>query len=263
CTTCPEGSYCLEGATQPTPCPDALWPSGCDADPICDQCATDGLSDWQPGRATFYGGNPDGNACRWAAADETPNYGTFYAAAGADAWASGFGCGDVYEVVCTGPYVPTSPVVGTCAAISGVRVVVVDQCPECASNHLDLVTEPFAALWDGEAGVVGQLAIELRRVEGDFGVPASVDMASGSSPFWFGFTLRYSNRRVLDIEWQHANDSTWRTARLEQSGLWVAENLEDVALPVSLRLTNEDGDVVVATNAILSWQGVHGLGVNF
>ncbi|MEO0602700.1 MAG: RlpA-like double-psi beta-barrel domain-containing protein, partial [Myxococcota bacterium] len=182
---------------------------------------------------------------------------------GADAWASSLGCGDVYEVACTGPYDPNAPVNGTCAAISGIRVVVVDQCPECASTHLDLFVEPFEALWDGQSGAVGQLAIELRRVKGDYGVPASVDMASGSSMFWFAFTLRHSNRRVVDIAWQHANDATWQEARLDSPGLWVAQNLVNVALPVSLRLTNEDGDVMVATDAITSWEGSHDLGVNY
>ncbi|XP_059440023.1 EG45-like domain containing protein [Corylus avellana] len=65
-------------------------------------------------------------------------------------WANGAACGRMYSVTCTGPTnqgVP-QPCRGT------VTVKVVDRCPGCDANNIDLSQEAFSAIADPNAGKI-------------------------------------------------------------------------------------------------------------
>ncbi|XP_059440102.1 EG45-like domain containing protein [Corylus avellana] len=65
-------------------------------------------------------------------------------------WENGAACGRMYSVTCTGPTnqgVP-QPCRGT------VTVKVVDRCPGCDANNIDLSQEAFSAIADPNAGKI-------------------------------------------------------------------------------------------------------------
>ena len=56
------------------------------------------------GKATYYGGNVNGNACGYnSLATATFPYG-FMAACGGTVFDNGYGCGKCYRITCIGPY---------------------------------------------------------------------------------------------------------------------------------------------------------------
>ncbi|CAK9139501.1 unnamed protein product [Ilex paraguariensis] len=70
--------------------------------------------------------------------------GTMIAAASPDLYNNGAICGTRFSVSCTGP-------AGACKGGS-VTVTVVDLCPGCPSNGLDLSLEAFSAIANPDAG---------------------------------------------------------------------------------------------------------------
>ena len=225
------------------------------------------LGAWVDGKATYYGGNPNGNACYWPDVDALPTYGSFAVAAGYDNWENGLGCGDVYEVTCVGPWDPSNTGAGTCAALSEpVRVVVTDHCPECVNTHFDFTLDPFEALWDGDAGTLGVMAIQFRPVRGEFGTNIRFEIASGSSAYYLAITPIYANQRIASIEWQDAGgkgDSG--SMQHTENNRWVAQGLPSsgAQLPISFTLTDIDGDIIEADNVMIDFTSQVDVGANF
>ncbi|CAK9139500.1 unnamed protein product [Ilex paraguariensis] len=75
--------------------------------------------------------------------------GTMIAAASEALWNNGAVCGRRYRVTCTGP---TNQGVPQPCRGGSVTVRVVDRCPGCAANGLDLSLEAFSAIADPAAG---------------------------------------------------------------------------------------------------------------
>ena len=254
------------GSTQGTDTTDGTTTDGAtDGTDTTDTGGTtdDGLTAWAAGLATYYGNNPGSTACTWPDPDAIPGYGNAYLAVGADNWADGLGCGDVYEVICTGPDDPGNTSAGVCATQGApVYVVAADRCPECNNTHLDLTETVFDRLWDGDIGALGRMAIELRRVQGDYGVPIRLNLLAGSSQFYFAFHQQYANRRIVEVEWRDADDTAWNTVTRD-GALWVADNVDNATLPISFRVTNEAGDDLEAIDVMTSFEGAVALGVNF
>ena len=75
--------------------------------------------------------------------------GNMILAANSALYANGAACGTRYRVICTGTLV--SGVLQPCTGKS-VDVTVVDLCPGCASNQIDLSQEAFAVIANTDAG---------------------------------------------------------------------------------------------------------------
>lgn len=117
-------------------------------------------------RTTFYGGNLSGGTCSFSTYTLPSHlYGT---ALSAQNWDSGANCGACLKV--TGPNG------------SSITAMVLDQCPECPSNVLDLFQDGFEQLADASEGV-----IETTWEWTDCGIssPLQVHMKEGVSANWF------------------------------------------------------------------------------
>jgi rare lipoprotein A (peptidoglycan hydrolase) len=90
------------------------------------------------GEATFYGGNTAGGMCSFTGYTIPSNL--FGTALSDSNWANAEACGQCVSV--TGP--------------SGTKItaMVVDQCPGCGNNHLDLYPDAFKKLADPSKGVI-------------------------------------------------------------------------------------------------------------
>lgn len=86
----------------------------------------------------------------------------FSVAVGGDLFDDGYGCGACYEVTCDSAY-GNNP--GCLCGENDENVIVqaTDQCPECASNHLDLNPAAFISLVkDQDPGMAGTCGILAR-----------------------------------------------------------------------------------------------------
>lgn len=90
------------------------------------------------GQATFYGGNTQGGMCSFST--YTIPSGIYGTAMSSRNWDGSETCGGCIEV--TGPNGKK------------ITVMVVDQCPECELNHLDLFQDAFAELADVSKGII-------------------------------------------------------------------------------------------------------------
>nr|GEV85772.1 EG45-like domain containing protein [Tanacetum cinerariifolium] len=105
------------------------------------------------GQATFYTPPYRPSAC-FGFEDR----GNMILAANSGLYANGAACGTRYRVICTGRI--GDGILQPCTGNS-VDVTVVDLCPGCASNQVDLSQEAFAVIANRDAG---RINIEYNRI---------------------------------------------------------------------------------------------------
>ncbi|MFF0101881.1 expansin EXLX1 family cellulose-binding protein [Micromonospora sp. NPDC005257] len=175
------------------------------------------------GKATFYDSEGAGGNCSrpGAPADR------LYVALGPSEYASGASCGGFLDVA--GPR-------GT------VRVLVMDQCPECAPGHLDLSAEAFARIADPVQGVV---KITYRAVVNpSLPGPLTFRMKEGSSQWWFAVLVGDHGNPLRSVEVRQ--NGSWRTAQRQDYNYWLIESGAGPG-PYEIRVTDVYGNRATAT----------------
>ncbi|WP_349878739.1 expansin EXLX1 family cellulose-binding protein [Micromonospora sp. HUAS YX12] len=175
------------------------------------------------GKATFYDSEGAGGNCSRPAAPAD----RMYVALGPDEYASGASCGGFLDV--TGPR-------GT------VRVLVMDQCPECAPGHLDLSAEAFARIADPVQGVVkvSYRAVVNPRLPG----PLTFRMKEGSSQWWFAVLVGDHGNPLRSVEVRQSG--SWRAAQRQDYNYWLIESGAGPG-PYEIRVTDVYGHRATAT----------------
>ncbi|KAL1865730.1 hypothetical protein Daus18300_007106 [Diaporthe australafricana] len=144
------------------------------------------------GTSTFYGGNLNGGTCSFTTMTQIPTglYGTAFSGS---AWNNAAQCGSCLEV--TGPN-------------GKIKVMVVDQCPECNEGHLDLFQDGFAKIGSISAG---EIATSYTQIPCGISSPIVLHNKSGTSAYWFSMQVVNSNRAVSKLEVSTDGGSTWKS----------------------------------------------------
>ncbi|MEV1144725.1 expansin EXLX1 family cellulose-binding protein, partial [Micromonospora sp. NPDC049799] len=182
------------------------------------------------GKATFYDSKGAGGNCSYPAAPTD----RLYVALGPSEYAAGAACGGYLDV--TGPR-------------GAVRVLVMDQCPECPPGHLDLSREAFARIADPVAGIVpvSYRAVVDPKLPG----PLSFRVKEGSSRWWLAVQVARHGNPLRTVEVRQSGSDTWRTAARQDYNYWlVAEGVGPG--PYALRVTDARGHRVTATGVRLA-----------
>jgi len=168
------------------------------------------------GIITFYDGDGRG-ACGY---DPTADD---FAAVYTGGWASSAACGSCVEV--------TAP--------KGTLVVrIVDHCPDCDANHLDLRRTSFAKIADLSAGRVN---VKLKPVTCPVAGNLQLQVKDGSNPYWLALQPRNHRRPVTKLEGKQGG--AWVNLPRTDYNYFVAESgLGDA--PLTVRVTADDGAVV-------------------
>jgi expansin (peptidoglycan-binding protein) len=181
------------------------------------------------GKSTFYDSNGAGGNCSnvQAPADR------LYVALGPSEYAAAAACGGYLDV--TGPK-------------GQVRVLVMDQCPECEPGHLDLSKEAFARIADPVQGIV---PVTYRAVVNPpLGGPITFRMKEGTSQFWFAVLVADHGNPLKSVE-ARTGGSGWRAAARQTYNYWVIDSGLGAG-PYAIRVTDVYGDQVVAEGIRLS-----------
>ncbi|MEU2988333.1 expansin EXLX1 family cellulose-binding protein [Micromonospora aurantiaca] len=175
------------------------------------------------GKATFYDSEGAGGNCSRPAAPAD----RMYVALGPSEYASGASCGGFLDV--TGPR-------GT------VRLLVMDQCPECAPGHLDLSAEAFARIADPVQGVVkvSYRAVVNPRLSG----PLTFRMKEGSSQWWFAVLVGDHGNPLRSVEVRQ--NGSWRAAQRQDYNYWLIASGAGPG-PCEIRVTDVYGHRATAT----------------
>ncbi|ROO58344.1 expansin (peptidoglycan-binding protein) [Micromonospora sp. Llam0] len=169
------------------------------------------------GKATFYDAQGQGGNCSFDSAPAD----RMYVALGPDEYADAAACGGYLDV--TGPR-------GT------VRVVVMDQCPECAAGHIDLSREAFARIADPVRGIVD---VSYRAVVDPQTGPLAVRVKEGASQWWFAVRVTDHGNPLATVEAR--TGSGWRGLVRHDYNYWLADDGLGPG-PYSLRVTDVYGN---------------------
>ncbi|KAJ5463115.1 hypothetical protein N7475_008059 [Penicillium sp. IBT 31633x] len=180
------------------------------------------------GEATFYGGNVGGGTCSFSGYT-LPSH-LFGTALSLERWDDAANCGNCVSV--TGPNG------------NSVKAMIVDQCPECESNHIDLFQEAFAELSDISAGII---EVNWSYVSCDLDGPLKLKNKEGTSEYWFSMQVVNANEAVTSLEVSTDGGSSWQGTTRTYYNFF--ENSAGFGTStVDVRITGSSGKTVVVKN---------------
>lgn len=179
------------------------------------------------GSSTFYGGNTSGGTCSFTS--YTIPSGLYGTAFSGSAWDSAAECGACLQV--TGP-------LGT------IKVMVVDECPECDAGHLDLFQDAFAKIGNPTDGII---STSYTAVECGITSPIILHNKSGTSAYWFSMQVINSNVPVSKLEVSIDGGSTW-TSTTRQDYNFFENSSGFGTSTVDVRVTSSTGKTITVND---------------
>ncbi len=190
---------------------------------------------------------PDGSSSTFSAALKQGKA-TYYDYSAASAVACSFDISSDTDVTALpDPDYGNSAACGACVEVAGpkgkVTVRVVDRCPDCEANHIDLSAQAFAKIADP---TLGQVAITYRAVACNVDGPMSYRVKEGSSQYWTAIQVR--NHRLPIAKLEYLKDGAFTDMPREDYNYFVdSSGVGMQPSGISLRITAVDGQVVTDT----------------
>lgn len=164
---------------------------------------------------------------------------TYYDATGAGACSFEAG-GDLQVAAADTQDFAGSLACGACVSIQGPKgsttVRIVDLCPDCQANQLDLSQSAFAKIAEPSAGRVN---VTWQPVPCNVQGNVEYVYKDGSSPYWTAIQVRNHRVPIASLEWQHG--STWQSVPRESYNYFVISAGAGSG-PVSVRITGTTGE---------------------
>ncbi|GME66001.1 putative extracellular cellulase allergen asp f7- protein [Neofusicoccum parvum] len=184
------------------------------------------------GAATFYGGNVQGGMCSFSGYTLPP--GIRGTALSSNNWENAANCGACVNV--KGPKGET------------IKAMIVDQCPSCAKNQLDLFQGAFTEIANKSAGKVG---ISWEFVPCGVSGPIRLKNKEGTSQYWFSMQVLNSNFAIDSMQVSTDGGKTWqKTQRAEYN---YFENDSGFGTDtVDVKVTSSNGKSIVTKNVKVS-----------
>lgn len=133
---------------------------------------------------------------------------------------------------------------GSCLIVVGpkgtIKVKVVDRCPGCAGNHIDLSAEAFAKIAEPKAG---RVPITYEIAACDVPNKLSYRFKEGSSKFWTAIQVRDHRIPITKVEYLK-NGTYTNMLRSDYNYFIDTKGVGDQPNGISLRLTASDGQVL-------------------
>lgn len=189
-------------------------------------CAAPGIQERaaaRQGKATFYDSKGAGGNCSFVSAPAN----RMYVALGPSEYAAAAACGGYLDV--TGPR-------------GKVRVIVMDQCPECPPGHIDLSREAFAKIADPVQGIVPVTYQQV--VDPPPPGPLAFRIKDGASQWWFAVLVTNHGNPLARVE-ARPSGGNWRSAVRHDYNYWIIENGLGPG-PYAIRVTDSTGRQTVA-----------------
>jgi expansin len=142
------------------------------------------------------------------------------------------GCGGYLEV--TGPD-------------GSVRVKVIDQCPECATGHIDLSEPAFAQLAPLPAGLINVHYTYL--TDPALPGPISIQVKDGSSQYWLALLADNTGNPLTSVAVQ--TSAGWQSLQQANYNYWIAQSGAGSG-PFTVRLTDNQGNVATVSGITLT-----------
>jgi expansin (peptidoglycan-binding protein) len=122
-----------------------------------------------------------------------------------------------------------------------VRVLIVDRCFECESNHLDMSPESFRAISEQDSAV--QQLSYTPVLDPVLPGPIAIKVQNGATDHWVGFLVMNHGNPLTSVEYLNA-DGAWQGLTRSNYNYWQKEDGAGPG-PFTLRLTDATGRQVV------------------
>ncbi|KAF2219271.1 RlpA-like double-psi beta-barrel-protein domain-containing protein-containing protein [Elsinoe ampelina] len=195
-------------------------------------------------RGTFYGGNLQGGTCSFST--YTLPSGVYGTALSGASWASSGNCGGCVAV--TGPNGKT------------ITAMIVDQCPECPANGLDLFQNAFAQLADISKGVI---SLNWKYVTCPISSPLQIHLKSGVSQYWFSAQVVNGKRRTSKMEVSTDAGKSYKAVPTRQTYNFFELSSGLGKTTAWVRVTSETGSQVVVKDVPMTGDKVVTAGANY
>ncbi|WP_246278078.1 expansin EXLX1 family cellulose-binding protein [Phytohabitans rumicis] len=175
------------------------------------------------GKATFYDSQGGGGNCSFVSAPAN----RLYVALGPSEYAKAANCGGYLDV--TGPK-------------GKVRVLIMDQCPECAPGHIDLSKEAFAKIGNPVDGIIPVTYKQV--VNPALPGPLTFRIKEGASQYWFAVLVGNHGNPLKSVEVKQG--SAWRKTARADFNYWIFESGLGPG-PYTIRVTDVHGQSATAS----------------
>jgi expansin len=138
-----------------------------------------------------------------------------------------------------------------------VTVQVIDQCPECATGHIDLSEPAFAKLAPLGAGLIN---VHYQYLA-DPGLPGPITMEvkSGSSQYWLALLADNTGNPLASVQVETTSGG-WISLARANYNYWIAQSGAGSG-PFTVRLTDTQGNTAIVHNVALDPGAVQSTGV--
>jgi expansin len=130
---------------------------------------------------------------------------------------------------------------------SSVTVQVIDQCPECATGHLDLSEPAFEQLAPLGAGLINVHYQYL--VDPSLPGPITMEVKQGSSAYWLALLADNTGNPLASVQVESASGG-WISLARANYNYWIAQSGAGSG-PFTVRLTDTAGHTVTVQNVAL------------
>jgi expansin (peptidoglycan-binding protein) len=131
---------------------------------------------------------------------------------------------------------------------NSVTVEVIDQCPECASGHIDLSEPAFAELAPLSAGLIDVHYQYL--VNPPLPGPVTMEVKQGSSQYWLALLAGNTGNPLASVQVETASGG-WVSLARANYNYWIAQSGAGSG-PFTVRLTDTRGNTATVTNVALN-----------
>ncbi|OCK95236.1 carbohydrate-binding module family 63 protein [Cenococcum geophilum 1.58] len=186
------------------------------------------LSGSNSGQATYYGGNISGGTCSFSTYS-LPS-GIFGTALSDSNWDNAGNCGACIQV--TGP------------SGNSIKAMVVDECPGCGTNHLDLFPDAFSALANPTLGIIN---VSWDIVPCGITSPLRLRNKEGTSRYWFAMQVINANIPVAKLEVSTDGGATWQATTRQNYNFFVGASGFGTDT-VNVKVTSSTGKVITVNS---------------
>ena len=139
---------------------------------------------------------------------------------------------------------------------TSVTVQVIDQCPECASGHIDLSEPAFAELAPLGAGLINVSYQYL--ADPPLPGPITMEVKQGSSQYWLALLADNTGNPLASVQVETASGGWVNLARANYN-YWIAQSGAGSG-PFTVRLTDTEGHTVTVRDVALNPGAVQSTG---
>jgi expansin len=132
---------------------------------------------------------------------------------------------------------------------------VIDQCPECATGHIDLSEPAFAKLAPLSAGLINVTYTYL--TDPALPGPISIEVKQGSSQYWLALLADNTGNPLASV--QVETPSGWLSLARASYNYWIAQSGAGQG-PFTVRLTDTQGHQATVSGITLSPGAVQSTG---